>query len=893
MTQHEPFLVRFFLWLARFYPEALRRPEVLEESIQVVRDAEGDLRGRPLRRCFFFVALLADVVVCRRATYQVQVERRPTNRLDDLRLDVRYGLRSLRRSPSFVCVSVLVLALGVGANATIFTAVDRLFLEAPPHIDQPERLVRINRATENSPYGALAYPDFVYYREHNRTFVSVFAYDPDGFAVTLGSGDDRHAARGWFVTDNYFAVLGTPMALGRSFLPEENQTPGTHSVTVISYGLWQRVYARDENVLGESVVLNGHPFTIVGVAPEGFRGASPLETPPDLWVPIMTQPLLAPLDDLLALERVPGMTWVWLYAVGRLAPGVTIEQARADVQAMARQLEETYPEWNEGWGATVTRHYRFHPPDRSGLLQVTELLLAVVVLLLTIACANVAILLLARGSSRQRETGLRLALGAGRGRILRQMITENLLLAVLGGAAGFALAWLGARLLVPFMPTTLAVELSPRPNVLLFALVLASVVALVAGLLPGLQAVRRDANVSIRGGASSVGGSWARSSLVVVQVALSFVLVAGSVLFARSLVSARSVDLGFELDHRLLVGLNLRNHGYDSERGQRFAAQALERLQALPGVVAASTTQMVPFRGKAVSSVKPEGLEVEEGEEPGSGFNVVSPGYFEALGIPLADGRGFESTDSSTSQRVVVVNQAFAERFWPSERAIGKTVVYDDDGEAATVVGVAANATYYDLGEEETLQIYLPLQQFYNPRLTFVVKTLGPPDAQAAAASASLLDLDPDVAVSQVQTLAEAFDNEIGKYRAAASLVGLFGLLALVLATVGLYGVLSFLVVQRTREIGIRVALGASHARVARLVVGRGLRLAGLGVVIGLAVALVCVRSVTTFLFGVEALDVGTWLGVPIVLLMVACLASLIPARRASRVDPVAAIRSE
>ncbi len=519
------------------------------------------------------------------------------------------------------------------------------------------------------------------------------------------------------------------------------------------------------------------------------------------------------------------------------------------------------------------------------------MLAVVVAIVLLIASANIAILLLARASARAKEMGVRIALGAGRGRVIRQMLTESLLLGLGGGVLGFVVAFWSAGLAANLMPFTFAVQFTPDLGVLTFAIGLAAGTAMLFGCMPALQASRMDVASEVQRGRSP-GRSLMRNALVVGQVGLSVLLVTGAVLFARSLNTARAIDLGFETERRLVVGVNFRNHGYDRSRAMTFIEAALQRIASVPGVEAVSTVQMLPFMGKWMSDFTASGVTPPQGRNRfDAGFNSVGPDYFGTMGIPLVAGREFTVQDGVGAPGVVIVNEVIAATVWPGQDAIGKQVrVSGVDG---TVVGVARNATYYNLGEEPRAQFYIPTLQDDGFSTAFLVRTAGLPLASLRSVQNEINTLDPNLAVSRTLTMEDALDSEIGRYRVSATLVSLFGFLALLLATVGLYGVLSYLVVQRTREIGIRVALGATRASVGATVLARGMKLAAAGIVIGVAGALVSAKFVTSFLYGISPRDPVTFVIVPIVLMAVACVASFLPARRATLVDPMVALRSD
>jgi predicted permease len=811
----------------------------------------------------------------------------------DLVQDLRYGVRSLLRRPAFAVLAVLILGLGIGANSAIFTLANRMFVSAPPSVDSPSALIRVSRSWAPGQGGSVAYPDYEWYREGSRTLAGLMAYNPGGIAVTAAHGSGSSAARVWLVSDNYFAVLGLKPAAGRFFVAEENETPGTHPVAVISHGYWERVLGGDPSAVGGDVVLNGTRFTVIGIAPRSFRGLGPAETTPDFWLPIMMKPAVEPAGDDAWYRRLTDSHENWLVVVGRLGPGVGVEAARAELVGLHERLKEQFPSEPQDYTVHVTSQYRYYPGTGRSLADMTSMLLVVVGVVLLIASANVAVLLLSRAAVRSREMGVRSALGAGRGRVFRQMVTESLVLALAGGALGLLLSVWGARVAAGLLPFELA-ETGPDMRVVAFTAGVSVLAALLVGTAPAFQATRADVVSLIRERGRRGARSRLQDGLVVLQVGLSLVLVAGAVLFTRSLMAARTRDVGFDTAGLLLVSVNVRNHGYDTERAHAFLRAAHDRVTGLPGVVRATSSRIVPFQGDWTTDLKPPAGAAVTGEVVTVGLNAVMPDYFETMGIALAGGRGFAASDDLGSDLVVVVNQHLADTFWPGREAVGQLLhVRGEDGPPYRVVGVARNATYYRLGEEPQFQAYGSALQTPRMEITFMMRTAGDPLALARPAQDALHGLDPDLAFSDVGTMEAVFAEEIGRFRIAARLVGLFGVLALVLASVGLYAAVSYRVARRTREIGICMALGATRRRVARSVVGRGLGLAAAGVVLGLAGSFALARLVSGFIFGVAPRDPVTFLVAPLVLLAVAAFAAFVPARRAMAVDPMGAIRAD
>jgi predicted permease len=588
----------------------------------------------------------------------------------------------------------------------------------------------------------------------------------------------------------------------------------------------------------------------------------------------------------------------WLQVLGRLPAYVSLEAAQGNMDAVTASLLEEFPPplWTqEGQGVALSPHYQYEPGVRDSLVSLARILMVVVGLVLLIACANVAILLLARASARRAELGIQVALGARRGRIVRQLLIESLLLTLLGGAGGYLVAFWSSGLAAKTFPFSFGIAFEPDATVLAFTMIVAAGAALIFGTVPALLASRSDVASLIKSRDSGATRSPLRRALVVAQVALSTVLVIGSVQFVRSLRSAEAVDLGFETERRLLVALNLTSHGYETSDMGPFIESVLDRLEALPGVVRASTTLHTPFRGQWTGSFVPEGADSEEEAERAS-FNAVGPDFFRTMGIPVITGRGFTKDDDAEAPRVVLVSEAAARKYWPDGDWIGKTISGAGSESQTTVIGIVSDANYHELGEEPVARIYLSaLQPFmsFMGRVNFLVQTAGDPLSIAGLVQNEIHTVDSDVAITSVTTMKDCVERVLGRYRVGATVVGLFGTLALALAAIGLYGVLSYLVVRRTRAIGIQMALGATQARVARSVVGEGFKLALIGIALGIPLALVSVEFIEAFLYGIDPKDPATFSAVPLVLAAVACLAAFLPARRASRVNPIDALRED
>jgi predicted permease len=810
----------------------------------------------------------------------------------ELLSDLKFGFRTLARTPGLTAVSLVILSVAIGANTTIFSVINTVFLEEPPHVVAPSELVAVHRLFPDGVRPSFGYPDYEYYRDEADFFEGMLAYDGDGTTVSVGIDDRVQTASLWGVSVNFFEVLNVPAEVGRTFVAAEGGVPGVHQqVTVVSHAFWARQLGGESSAIGSTIALNGSVFEIIGVMPVGFRGINPVENPPDFYIPITSQDVVDPgFDDM--LYRSQGDITTWLRVLGRLKPGVELETAAAQMDVLHERWRSEYASWiesvswAESWDIGLSSDYRLLPSQAAELDRLLTLLAVVVGVVLLIASANIAILMLARAAGRTKEIGVRAALGASRARLLRQLLTESLVLSLTGGVLGFGLARLGVDLAAGLFPYEFSSGLAPDITVLSFTIIASVGAAVLFGLAPAIQLTNRNVVGSLSRSGRPTRGASLQNVLVVGQVALSIILVSGAVLFLQSLQKARSVDLGFDPEGKALFTVNLYRHGYDDDRGRIYVSNVLESLQAHPGVTGVTTTRMVPFRGSRGGSVTAAGTAYEEsGLDVGK--NRVGPDYFDIMGIPILSGRGFDRTDVGPAASSVVVNQRTAETLWPAETAIGKTV------EGRTVIGVTANATYYEIAEELPYQVYTAQLEDHGNAFTFMVRTNGDPSASLASLQGAIQKQDGSVAVYRVSTLLDIVHAETAGFRVVATLVGLFAFVALFLATVGLYGVQSFLVSQRNREIGVRMALGALREQVARGVMRSGFFKAGAGVVLGVAGSLVLGGYVRSMLFGVEPQDPTTLVVVPILLLVVAVLANLIPALRASRVDPATVLREE
>lgn len=897
---------RWLTWLLRHLLSRHRREEVLgdlEESYRARALRLGDDAARRLLAKEAVALLMwrmgAALGSRRGARHEAAVPRGSwTGGGDmgaDLLRDLRFGARTLARRPGFTFMAVAILGLGIGAPATVLTLVNRIFLHAPAEVVEPHRLFRVYRTWAPGQGGAsVQNADYLYYRHNANTLAGLAAYGGGSFVGSYATGaDEADQLTGLFVSDNFFEVLGVRPRLGRFFSADENAEPGTHPVAVVSDGFWRRALGADPDAVGATVSVNGIPFRVVGVAPAAFKGVSPLQPVPDAWLPIAMFGALTREGDTAWWERLPDSRSNWLTLVGRLAPGVTFEAAEANLVALSGAL--AYEGRNEEEGLMVSREVLYHPAQAQLLGTLSRLLLAVVGVVLAIAAANVAVLLLSRAVTREREMGIRTAMGAGRGRLFRQLLAESLLLGLAGGALGVGLAYVFSDAAAGLLPYRFVGPFTPDLRVLGAAAALSVLASVVVGLAPAVHVARSDLARIIEGARVAGGRSRLRDALVAGQVALSLVLLAGALLFGRSFWAARTQDVGFEATERLVIRVDLRAQGYTEDEGRAFLPRALERLSALPGVEEVATTRMIPFQGDWSTDITPPaGVEANTPEgEFLVGLNTVSPGYFDLMGIPIVAGRPIGPEDAQGATPATVINETLARTLFPGLDPLGRTVDLGDD-RVLTVVGVARDAVYYELGEAPATQLYGSALQAFQPDVNFVLRVRRDAAGLAEAAQGALRELDARLAFPMVTTLDSVLEEQTARFRVSAVLVGLFSAMALALAAAGLYGVVTFLVAQRTREIGVRMALGADRSRVAREVMGTGLRLAAVGVAVGLPATFALRRLTASLLFeAVQPDDPWALLGACAVLTAVVVAASLVPARRATQVDPMEALRAD
>jgi putative ABC transport system permease protein len=809
--------------------------------------------------------------------------------MDTLLQDLRYAVRMLLKSPGFTAVAVATLALGIGANTAIFSVVNAVVLRPLPYLD-PARLMMVwlDNPRQSIHEDVSSFPNFVDWREQNRVFDPLVTFYGTGFNLT--GGGEPEQIRGAVVSAGFFRLFGVEPLHGRGLATDENE-PGREQVVVLGHGLFKRRFGADPTVVGRTVSLGGRPFTVVGVMPPGFRFPAEAE----LWVPLAPT---GPFADLMGSRNS-----LWLKVVGRLKPGVTLAQAQAQMSALAAALEKQYPDANAGYGVNLEP---LHEEIVGGIRPALMVLLGAVALVLMIACANVANLLLARAATRQKEMAIRSALGAGRRRVTRQLLTESVLLSLVGGTLGFLLALWAVDLLLALSPPGLPRldEVGVDGRVLLFTLMVAVLTGLIFGLAPAVQTWKLDLNESLKEGgrASSEGGRSrrVRGLLVVGEMALALILLVGAGLLFKSFLHLREVEPGLDPRELLSARISLPRLKYqDGPPVVAFYDQLLERVRALPGVESASAISTL-LLGRLAQSTSAQ----IEGRPPSSAadlipvpYDSITPGLFRTLGTPLLRGRHFTERDDARTPPVAIINDTMARRFWPGQDPIGRRFTFGDPRQPDTVwfsvVGVTGDVKRSGLDSEPRPESFFPLAQSPDRTMTLVVRARTDAAGLAAAVRSAVWSIDPDLPVSDVRTVEELLAESVMERRFTMLLVGFFSAVALVLSALGIYGVIAYWVTQRTHEIGVRMALGARPADVQALVLRQGLRLAGLGIALGLAGAVGATRVLRSLLYGVSATDPATFAAIPALLAFVALLACYVPARRATRVDPLIALRCE
>lgn len=802
--------------------------------------------------------------------------------METLIKDIRFGARSLLKRPGFTVIVVLTLALGIGANAAVFSVINAVLLRPLPYRDA-DRVVTLwqNNIKDGVPNNDVSPANFIDWSEQSNSFEAMAGIEPFGFALVGDGEPERFAAS--LVTSGFFQVAGTDALIGRTFSAEDYQ-PGNERVVVLGYGLWQRRFGGDAGVVGRKLTLNGQPYVVVGVMPQEFQ----LPADREVWAPRV-------LGEAHRQNR--GATY-W-NVVARMKQGTNATQAQEEMNGIAARLEAQYPDTNGGMGASVVPLFEQITGQISSALWV---LAGAVGFVLLIACVNVANLMLVRGAERQREFAIRRALGAERVRLLRQTLTESLLLVLMGGGIGVLIAsWLVK--LIPALggaqiPRVESVDMDLR--VLLFAGGVSVLTALVFGLVPAIQFWRNDIQSNLKESGRTTGGAPARNrlrkTLVISEVAIAVVLLVGAGLLFRSFVRLMQVDPGFSKDNVLALQVFLSRAYNEPAKMVGFFDQSLEKIKGLPGIEAAAVTTTPPFINLELDAAfnivgRPA---PPQGSEPSAFYSPVSSEYLNTLGIPLKQGRFFSQFDGPASQGVVVINETMARRYFANEDPIGKRlIVMFAESETREIVGVVGDVLHAGLHAQPRAQMFVPHQQSPGSYMTFLVKTTNDPAAQLAAVKRAIREVNPNQTFAKTATMEELVSDSLKQRRFNLFLLGLFAAIALLLATIGIYGSISYSTRQRTNEIGLRIALGAQSRDVLRLIVGHGVGLALVGVAIGLGAAFLLTRAIKSLLFGVSPTDPLTFVGISILLLLTALIASFIPARRATKVDPLVALRSE
>jgi putative ABC transport system permease protein len=884
--------------LASLQLEPARENEIVEELASHLEDRYQELRaaGTPETEAYLTAQnelsngqlLVRELNRIERkfGTEPFALGARRRNMLGNLWQDTRYGLRLIRKSPGFSAVVILTLAIGIGANTAIFSVVNAVMLRSLPFKDS-DRLVRLNESNPERgwPTFAVSHPNFLDWRERNQSFAAIAATSGGGSA-SLGSAGEVEVVRASAVSGDFLTVLGTSPLIGRNFLPEEDKPGGNNRVVILTYGSWQKRFAGDPEAVGKTLTINDTPFTVIGVLPQSFAWGTSSNL--EMLLPLAPDPQRARGDHRLLV-------------IGKLKDGMTQEQALADMNGIAAQLAEQFPDSNAGWSVSAQSFYDWLIPEeiRRSLL----IFLGAVGFVLLIACSNVANLMLARANARQREISIRIALGASRLRIASQLLVESLSLALISGIAGLGVAHLAMKALKAMNPGDVPRldELSMDGRVLGFSLLVSLLTGVLFGLAPSIHAARTNINEMLKEGGRSIGGGKVRqrirSSLVTIEVALSVALLVSAGLLLRSFWRLQDVNPGFNADHLLTMRIALpRNRYTDNTRAWGFYKRFLDEATAPAGIEAAAVTSGVPLGGgNTATEVQVEGRAPEtDGNKASADWRIVSPGYFKTMGIPLR-GRDFEERDTQEAPPVTIISEEMARRYWPGEDAIGMPVkLLSFANKPCTVIGVAGDVRSIGLDSDPNPMVYVTtkIAALWNP-MNLVVRTSGEPAPQSSTIRGVVSAIDPNIPIYDVRSMDELLSSTLGSRRFTMFLLGVFAAVALLLACVGLFGVMAYLVSQRTHEIGVRLALGARPNDVFRLIIGRGMSLAAVGSALGLCGAWSIGRFLETLLYQVKPTDAITLVSAPVVLLLVALLACYVPARRAMKVDPMQALKYE
>lgn len=807
--------------------------------------------------------------------------------------DIRFGIRMMMKKPGSNAAVVIALALGIGMNVAVFSFVNALLLRPPAVVGAMSSLLEIwehsRVSTGVQSYMPFTYPDYAYYRDHSKSLEGVLAFDGDGSQSIWNRNGEGQVVQGELVSGNFFSLLGVNAALGRTISTGDDQLSSPHPVVVLGHSFWEREFGSDPGILGKTLVLNGRAFNVIGVAPPGFTGLMVGATP-DFWAPLTLQQQFTQDSD-----RLTNRHSSWLIVAGRLRPGVDKARAQAEMHVLAHQLAVDYPDSNKDLEALVYPATLVPGPYRGYVTAFTGLLLGVFVLVLLIACANAASFLLARGSGRVREMAIRSALGAGRARLIRQMLVESLLLSSIAGLAGVAVAWWMARLLLELKPASIPVTLEVPLDwrVLLFALAVSFATGVIFGLVPALRSATVEAAPALKEETQSAGlrKSRLRSVLLIGEIATCVVLLAGATLCVRSLMHADSIDPGFDTKHIAVATLDPGTLGYSPEKINAFYRQLLDRVLAFPGVTAASYVSHLPLGTSREATSVGHHTGHDPDQIPVDLFRV-DPGYFATMGIALDRGRDFTRKESdSTDPGVVIVNEVLARKLWPGQDPIGRRIAVGDGKTTSEVIGVTKAGKYRTLGEDPVAVLFLGTVP--PERRTLVIRTSGDARPLLDQMRRAVQMVDPMMAATDSQTIEEYMALPLFPARTTGLLLGASGILAVVLTAIGLFGVIAYVVSQRTHEIGVRMALGARQTDVLKLVMRQGLFVTSIGLVIGLAGAIGAARLLAPLLYGIGANDPATLVGVVVTVTAVAMLACYVPARRATRIDPTVALRYE
>ena len=816
--------------------------------------------------------------------------------MDSLIKDIRYAVRSLIKRPGFMAIAVITLALGIGANTAIFSLVNAVLLRSLP-VDRPNQIVSVAVRGKDDSMSAFSYPNYKDFRDRNEVLDGLLVYRFVPLSLSRSGLNER--IWGYEVSGNYFDVLGVKAVQGRTFLPDEDKTKNTNPVVVLSYDCWQRRFNAATDIVGKELLINNHQFQVIGVAPQGFKGTEFVYTP-EIWMPASMMEWAE-----------PGSTWIDkrgsrnFFAVGRLKNGVSAQQAEASLKLFAQQLAKEYPDTNEGQTITITAPGFILPDLRGAVVNFSWVLMGAVGLVLLVTCTNLAGLMLARATDRRREIAIRLAMGANRLRLMRQLLTESILLSFIGGIVGVFLALWIIDMLVALKPPIdfpLSLDVTVDWRVLVFSLAVSVAAGAIFGLAPALQATRPDVSRALKDTAAQGGAAKGRlrSVLVVAQIAISLVVLIAAGLVVRTLQQLQTMNPGFDSRNALTMSFDLGLQGYDDAHGQQFYRQLTERLQSLPGIESATISSYIPLSLNYNSNnIFVEGRPAERGENaPTAMTATVGPNYFKTMRTSILQGREFTEQDQEKSEAVAVVNETFVGRLMPevqnTAEAVGKRFSFKGtDGPWVRIVGVAETGKYFNIAEDPRPFVWTAMSQDYNSTGMLIVRTKGNPEPLFGPVREQVQSLDPTLPLFDVKTLSEHMKFALFPAKVAATVLGVFGLVALLLAAIGVYGITSYAVAQRTHEIGVRLALGAQLSDVLRLVLVHGLKLTIVGAAIGLIGAFLVTRAITSVLYGVSATDPITFGLVSVVLVGVALVACYVPARRATKVEPLIALRNE